>query len=105
MSDNISRQATINAMRKEVQMTHDENDEQVYFVDADDAIFVLENMPSVDRKGHWETYNHVDRRGNPIGVKICVCDQCKEQMELSWRAKVPNFCPNCGADMRGDKDV
>lgn len=100
MSDNISRQAAIDAIQKGLQ------DWDGYaFEDYRRGLYkaqdILEALQSTDRKGHWKIYDHVDRIGRVIGEKICVCDQCKETMTLPWRAKVPNFCPECGADMRG----
>ena len=103
MGDNISRQAAIDAIQKGLQ------DWDGYaFEDYRRGLYkaqdILEALPSTDRKGHWKIYDHVDRIGRVIGEKICVCDQCKETMTLPWRAKVPNFCPACGADMRGEQN-
>ena len=91
MSDNISRQAALDAVSYET-------------FECYEARKAIRALPSTDRKGHWKIYDHVDRIGRVIGEKICVCDQCKETMTLPWRAKVPNFCPACGADMRGVDD-
>ena len=47
MNDYVSRPLAILKLRACVEMEHDENDEQVYSIDADDAIETLEHLPSV----------------------------------------------------------
>ena len=98
MGDNISRQGLL------LQIEKDADGSPGWYGDTWQFIKTIKSMPSTDRKGHWKIYDHVDRIGRVIGEKICVCDQCKETVTLSWRAKVPNFCPHCGADMRGVDD-
>ena len=49
------------------------------------------------RKGKWE--RHYCEDGNPDGWQ---CDCCGEWFYFGDMK--PNFCPNCGADMRGDTD-
>ena len=40
-------------------------------------------------------------RGKWIKIKYrSICRDCRFRGFASW-----NFCPNCGADMRGDQDV
>jgi len=62
---------------------------------------------SADRpKGEWvdEDGNKVPlhKDGYPLGN--CYCNQCHEWLVGSDEyATKGNFCPNCGADMRGDK--
>ena len=37
-----------------------------------------------------------------IGLKypdLFTCSECTEQFDYKW-----NYCPNCGADMRGESD-
>ena len=52
------------------------------------------------KKGHWLRYGE-DGYPNNEDTVFWQCDQCLEQ--YTGRAKkIPNFCPNCGADMRGD---
>ena len=46
--------------------------------------------------GKWYSYTRF-RMNNWEGGYGCTC--CKE-----WSAKESNYCPNCGADMRGDED-
>ena len=62
-----------------------------------ETVLDIVNAPTADvtdvRRGHWE---------------ICCdgyypyCSECGE--EPPGRIGMTNFCPNCGADMRGDKD-
>ena len=58
---------------------------------------VLDNTPPVvpERKqGKWiKTYR------NGFGTLIGYCDKCGHSNTVS------NFCPNCGADMRGGQDA
>ena len=49
------------------------------------------NDASVSRKGHW-LHKEVTDDYRVTGQ----CSECKE------RKIIDNFCPNCGADMRGD---
>lgn len=44
------------------------------------------------RKGKW-----VD---SPDGLPECCCNLCGAKNVTIWR----NFCPNCGADMRGERN-
>ena len=50
------------------------------------------------RKGHWKWNDEIDRY---------VCDKCgkssglRKEMVESGEYQLSNFCPNCGADMRG----
>ena len=46
--------------------------------------------------GEWLTVqiNPLDRMHNPIYE--CTCSRCHEEYTL---AKIPNYCPNCGAKM------
>lgn len=53
------------------------------------AIEALEQEPV--KYGEWEDVN-----GDETAWR---CDQCKEISCCN-----DNFCPNCGADMRGDKE-
>ena len=60
----------------------------------DEFIGAIDDMPTLDaapvRRGEW-VYEK-------IGDKTrCFCSECGDQpMRFE-----PNFCPNCGADMRG----
>ena len=58
---------------------------------------------SQEAKGEWTQESNTDEMLN-----IWHCSNCKEEFcseiggnPLEWNY---NFCPNCGADMRGNKD-
>ena len=62
-------------------------------------IGLLEEIPSADvaevRHGEWELH------GEPPWYVI-ECSKCGEKWHHWQGYSMPNFCPNCGADMRKD---
>lgn len=58
---------------------------------------VIEDLPSAQphKKGRWIILP-------PIFEEICQCSKCKMKFKdaLQWT----NYCPNCGADMRGESN-
>lgn len=54
---------------------------------------ILDDVPSVENKGEWEKIWRTD-----CGRSEYVCSKCGCGEDY-----VTDFCPNCGADMRGDK--
>ncbi len=63
-------------------------------LDANEAVKQLKDLPSADRpQGEW-----IDRSGGIEGAWN-YCSVCGEQA-----IDLYDFCPNCGADMRGKDD-
>ena len=69
---------------------------------GEDAVHRIEMLPSVqpERKtGHWIKTARWGR--------VYYCDQCRNYLDFdgvnAGRGST-NFCPNCGADMRGEQD-
>lgn len=64
---------------------------------------MVDEQPTVEerKKGRWLRYGE-DGYPNNEDTVFWQCDQCLEQ--YTGRTKrIPNFCPNCGADMREAK--
>ena len=88
MSDLISRQAAIDAIRKSASKFSGFMEMEMYT--DDDAIKAVNTVPSAyPKKGKW-----IPR----IGLKHpdwFTCSECTGQFDYKWK-----YCPNCGADMR-----
>ena len=103
MSDLIDRQAVLEVVKSMP------NDNPSYWntcdvINREDTLDEIENLPSVtptERTGHWiekEDFN---------GDTYYDCSECGESFCLidgTPTDNLYNFCPNCGADMRGDTE-
>ena len=98
MDDLISRQAAIDAVAKAL----GEGSDLLTDTFIDGIREVLSNVPSAERKkGRWiETDDGWD------GVYY-ECSCCKEAFTLidgTPTDNLYNYCPNCGAEMRGEEE-
>lgn len=53
-------------------------------------------------QGKWVTESKPFDDGLGDDVLVMTCSICKKS--FVYRGTTSNFCPNCGADMRGDKE-
>ena len=103
MDDLISRQAVLEAISTTLKITGKENAETVYgYIKklCDD----IKALPSAQKKGHW-SLQHGRMRTDYIHSgymphkNYCSCCEKDSPYDKRWK-----FCPNCGADMRGEAD-
>ena len=108
MSDLISRQDAIDAIDESIHACNkalgafDISLKDEYAVKVERASLVafretLEYMPSAQaepKKGKW-------MHDNPNTFR---CSRCNKYLDISCGNMKMNFCPNCGADMRGEKE-
>lgn len=104
MTDTISRQAAIDAIemvdwyhqnQSKDMVSGANSDEHQAWYKAEDVYEAIEAVPTANRSGHW------------IDDGDCsICSKCHETYGLTLLGQLyaPNFCPNCGADMRGGDD-
>lgn len=91
MSDQIDRQATIDALCERCRQDNPDTNA----CDICDDMEILKNIPSAQqerKKGYWIILGGNDHK----------CSVCKYVFHNYLEEQ--NFCPNCGCDMRGDGD-
>lgn len=101
MDEYISKEEALNEIRRKCICGHlpfrSNTPEGIMILEA---IRVIDSMPAADVRpvvrGEWEPGD-------------CNCPVCKENKFKGldadiWADWQPPFCPNCGADMRGDKE-
>ena len=96
MRDFIDRMSAIETLRAEVVEDLQFGDELTagYNDGLNMAITIMSMLPSAERKtGRWV----------PEYPVTSICSECRYLIHDS-KVKVFAFCPNCGADMRGDKE-
>lgn len=98
MDDLISRQALLR------QIEIDSEGTLGLYGDTWQFINTIRKMPTVDRpRGEWisdRLHRLYTTNGGSYGVYRCsVCESYYPDIVSTW-----NFCPHCGADMKGEKN-
>ena len=94
-TDCISRQEAID------RLTEYGNGRAV-FISVGEAVIRIEQLPSAEpKRGKWSPADSLYH-----GAPFYYCSECGEKMLDTVMGKPRgNFCPHCGADMRGDKNA
>lgn len=109
MSDLIDKQAIIKKMRNRkklfcknrIEFIALSKDEKARVDEIDNCIADLINIPSVKpkrKKGEW-IYDGIRGRFPACKCSICGCYENADWALLQGA----NYCPHCGADMRGEQ--
>ena len=97
MKDLISRQAAIEAVNHICPV---DTEYDCALLDRVDVRCVLLDLPSAERKkGRWINKGQYADFFPHNEYRCSVCDKPYLEIEMFY-----NFCPNCGADMRGEED-
>ena len=116
MNDLISRQAAIDALDEQITLcdkalgSFDISMEYEYAVKVERAsleayretLTVLPSAQPERKKGKWE--RHYTRQNVYAGL-CWHCSVCGYKNADNYLNVYYNYCPNCGADMRGEQDA
>ena len=98
------------ALRKSIETDGDKSDmPKMWYQGIEYAINHIIHAPTIEperKKGRWNGYNEdkgKDWLRNDRTPVFLVCNQCNGTVINNGSAHW-NFCPNCGADMRGEQD-
>ena len=98
-TDTINRQAAIDVL--DAYQVKIENGEENPYAWARLRMSELPPAQPERIKGHWIDAVIPNDNG---GLPVQVCDQCNTFFPLAYTGGGHSFCPNCGADMRGEQD-
>lgn len=101
MNDLVDRRAAIDDL-------HGKDPSQVWYtVDVEVWVNALPSVQPERKKGRWERHNtyHGDDTSGFIDPDW-KCSECGRQANVNewFMYDLTDFCPNCGADMRGVED-
>lgn len=65
---------------------------------CEDALKALPSAQPERKKGRWIKVN------GKTAINCSACYHCSWSLSFEDTVKRFNFCPNCGADMRGEQD-
>lgn len=105
-ADLISRQAAIDALMPIYKSASLRN--RNVFSTARKCLATIEDLPSAERHGRWEHYEHREPQYDIMGVKTWAetykCSNCGFIHSVIEDFGHYAFCPNCGASMMDEVD-
>ena len=106
--DTISRQDLLSKINRIDRLPMLVEGKLMYVVPRENVNKIIKNMPSAQKKGEWIEVEVIADAYDISGVKTWAskmrCDQCGfTTIAIEGCFSQYNFCPNCGADMRGEE--
>ena len=113
MSDLIDRQALCDDLREykvhPVPISSDESEVKGYNDGIDLAISVIAEFPSTEperKKGKWIEYPECLGYDGAYSDDHIVCSECEHVFSILDNCTEEfDFCPHCGAELRGDNET
>ena len=102
MNDLISRQEAIDALAKFVPYAICDESTESYTNGLTDAYNLICQLPSAEpvKHGKWIVWDEIIAG---IYHTVSECSECGFTTDKMSREEMP-YCPNCGADMRGESE-
>lgn len=100
MTDLISRQAALKIVAKHIGVDGD----KAFLIDVGKTYGEIYALPSAQperKRGKWRYSRNISSIS--YSDMMVTCEQCGYSKERQ-HGDVLNFCPNCGADMRGTEE-
>ena len=107
--DLISRRAAIDALGEAPEVWMDTPEEFASLNQWEMDVTAIEAVPSVERpKGHWESKEVLSNADGEVieewqSARCSNCGRYHTTPYMYYFNKY-NYCPNCGADMRGEQE-
>lgn len=110
MSDLISRQDAIDAIHEDIDWLVAQGGRDLDLTECmERAKSILNNLPSAEpEKGKWIFHERREPQFDISGIKTWgvayICSECEFIHTVIEDFGHYLFCPNCGADMRGEQE-
>jgi hypothetical protein len=93
--DTISRQAAIDVI-EDIETARLKGEIGMIYAPAIKGLRALPPVQPEEKTGEWVVTSEFE------DCRYVKCNQCKVTQVFYYNKPLTNFCPNCGADMRGD---
>ena len=104
MNDNISRQQALDTIRN-IRAITGTFDDEILLIDKAEVQTVLMMLPPTEsrKKGKWIKHSYGFILKNRWG-ECSICGNTLDFAGVNAGRGDANYCPNCGADMRGEQN-
>lgn len=101
--DAVNRQAVLNTLDNMDKALNEDRTVENYKELLKECYEVLPSVTARQKTGHWIHRTHIGRGT----IQMYVCSNCRQEFGYDAETGIEfvdyKYCPNCGADMRGDE--